>query len=456
MSFSRNNKKNSRNKVSKVKNNEIGKKKGRGSVRIEERSDIDQCNWILKKKNSKLVREIIENSILSKKSKILFRSNIFSYLKYIISKHRGGIRGIIENNSLAELIIEYAKDYSIYLEESIGIEKPYLIRNRLQSLVNILREIQLRITNQYIVIKAESNLKFVSRILTKYNKVHMKLRAQSKSRRSLVSKGKWINIEELCKLTKIAQEKVVSMIEKYKDRGIFNSTNKNRRLSKGSKGRSTSSWYLTLPKKKEAIEYQTCFLWLLFGYWTVQRTSFLANILLGEELDYDYEKSTFYVIESSSKQKNYLGRVGVIPRTLSVPDTLHKVLMFQLNTIRWAILPKALLPSTTPKEVVVPTTDSEYRSWKRELSTIDKVSKHVLVNMKGNPLNSSSILHYIKKFIDQHIGVNLTLRDLRLITQTQFFLDNPDQQQISQYNYLADHSEPTSWMYYKATQANTR
>lgn len=76
---------------------------------------------------------------------------------------------------------------------------------------------------------------------------------------------------------------------------------------------------------------------------------------------------------------------------------------------------------------------------------------HFWITVKGNPLSAAAHLEYIKDFLSQVIGRPLTIRELRLVLNAQFYWSEyaNDEEYTYWFNYMMDHCQETANVYYR-------
>jgi hypothetical protein len=80
-----------------------------------------------------------------------------------------------------------------------------------------------------------------------------------------------------------------------------------------------------------------------------------------------------------------------------------------------------------------------------------KSESHFWLSVRGTPMVSSAHLEYTKDFLNQVLGRALTIRDLRLNLNAQFYNSEFYQNDETSFwfNYMMDHCEMTARKYYK-------
>lgn len=289
-------------------------------------------------------------------------------------------------------------------------------RNTLQNMMVFLRTLITYEDAQYILIKANSGIKFLCCELRKLNISINKLRTQNSTIESQTVQGKWISTSTISNVSKQARLFTDLLLSKYWTHSStrFPIINRN-----------TKSLFSTL-SFADALFFQTALLWRLFSIWTPQRSGRIVSLQYGGNLIYNSTDSKYLFREELCNQKSSQNSSRSLS-SIIIHDDLTRLLDFNL----FMIIPKLCRSSLTSNPGI----------------------SSVFVNKNGSPTSADSLNLMITKLIHtvdpSATSKKVTCQMLRRISQTQFFASDPSVEEINKFNKLADHSFQTSLLYYR-------
>jgi hypothetical protein len=320
--------------------------------------------------------------------------------------------GSVKNVGLLVLNIE---NFAVSIIQDCSIQVSHK-RNTLQNMMVFLRTLVMYENAQFVLIKANCGMKFLTAELRKMNLSINKLRAQKSTIEAQQVKGKWITAESIANISKQARLFTEMMISKFWN----HSTTRFPALN-----RSTRTLFTKLTIA-DAKFFQSALLWRLFAIWTPQRSGRIVSLTYGGNLKYIESESKYLFIEELQDQKSSQARSRSLC-SISIHEELTKMLDFN----QFMIIPRL--------------THSPITAVPRDYS--------VFVNKFGNPISAESINIMITKLVKtiepSATSSRVTCQILRRITQTQFYSTDPSIEEIDKFNSLADHSFQTSLLYYR-------
>lgn len=179
--------------------------------------------------------------------------------------------------------------------------------------------------------------------------------------------------------------------------------------------------------KENYFEYMNCLLWLIGSSLAWPRNGILAGLTLDQticqfnstnDLIPSEEKNGHHWMLDPSKIKNFGQGERGFPKLYPIPLELNPYIRFYLDEVRPFLL--------------------------------NSFTNAFWINRKGKPLSDNSCREIIRTLIMNWTGSNMTIRDIRLNNNANYWRSGPTSHEERLYwNYLMDHSAETANQYYE-------